>query len=104
MAGNTPITTPTGIGLRGPATIAAARTQAMAVAAIAAVLPVVVDPVEAVAAVVAATQVEGTIITIHRRRLLLQYLAIRAGAQVVERVVVIERHPHQYIAVPKHLR
>jgi hypothetical protein len=95
MAGNTPITTRTGIGSRGPATIAAARTQATAVAEIGEVLPVVVDPAAAVAA---ATQVAGTIIII-RRLHHLPHLAIRVGVQALERAAVIARHQRRYIGI-----
>jgi hypothetical protein len=100
MAGITPITTRTGIALRGRATIAAARPAAVEVAAIEAALPVVVDPVVALAAAtrVAATQVVVIIIMIHRL-LLPPYLTTRVGAQAVERAEVIAKRRRRYIAI-----
>ena len=98
MDGSIPITTRTGIGLPGLATIVAAPTQAMEVAAIGAGLPAAVDPAAMAdpAAVLAATQVVVTIIMIHHHRL--PWLAIPVAARQVERVAEIVRRPRRYIA------
>jgi hypothetical protein len=100
MDGSIPITTRTGIGLPGLATIAAVLTRAMEVAVIGAG-PAAVDPAAMVdpAAVVVAMQVVVTIIMTHRPLRLPPYLAIQVGVRLLERAAVIVRHPRQSIAV-----
>lgn len=100
MAGNIPITTRTGIGLPGLATITAAHTQAMEAAAVGVVLPAMADPVVMAVGVprVAAIQVAVTITMIHRL-LPPPYSAIRAGGLAPGRAAVIGRHPLRYIGV-----
>lgn len=98
MDGSIPITTRTGIGLPGLATIAAALTQAMEVVVIGAGLPVAVDPAAMADPVAVAATRAVTIIRIHQH-LGLPYSPIPVGARQLERAAVIVRHPHQYIAV-----
>src|SRR5881394_342374 len=89
MDGSIPITTRTGIGLPGLATMSAPLTQAMEVTAIGAGLPVAVGPgAMAGPAAVVAMRVVVTIIMIHHHHLR-RYLAIPVAARQAERAAVI---------------